>query len=600
MNRMKLSGFALLVIATTGLSACAYEGRTRPSDIAMIDDALSDSMAESQAASAEQAKQRKVEFDDSKQAGLDEVDISQALMPGINIGVPETAEVDMEPRFDLKVDGAPARQFFMQLVDGTPYNMVVHPDVKGRISLDLKNITVPEAMDTVRNVYGFDFEKHRNAFQVFPNVMRTRVFRVNYLDVKRSGRSHMRVTSGEVTQSKTGRGGSQSSAQGLQSQSFGRAPRETVAASRIETTNQSDFWRELRTSLEAIIGQQEGRSVVVSGHSGLVVVRALTSELRAVEEFLTSTQAVMQRQVILEAKILEVELADGFQSGINWAALVGNETDGAIIGQTGGGRIFDDGVSSTVGDQGNVNPIAPTLPDGSQVAAFGGVFSMAIKIAGDFAAFIELLKSQGDVQVLSSPRVATVNNQKAVIKVGNDEFFVTDVQTNTNTSTATTTTQNNVELTPFFSGVALDVLPQISDDNEIILHVHPTVSRVQEQVKNIAVSTDAALAVPLAFSTTRESDSIVRAKNGQVVVIGGLMQNISTDDRAGVPGLGDLPVIGSLFRHQKKTMRKNELVILLRPIVVDNGKPWEDDIKQTRESMNQISKWGKDKPVKAQ
>jgi MSHA biogenesis protein MshL len=420
--------------------------------------------------------------------------------------------------------------------------------------------------------------------------MRTRVFKVNYLDIKRSGRSHMRVTSGQVTQAKGGGdGGAQTSAMGLQSQTFGRTPRETVASSRIETQTESDFWRELRASLEAIIGQQEGRSVVVTAHSGLVVVRALTSELRAVEEYLNSTQNVMQRQVILEAKILEVELNDGFQSGINWAAMVGNDKNRAVIGQTGGGRVFSGGTSSSAGDQGDLTPENPIFP-GNPVTAFGGVFAMAINLSDDFAAFIELLKSQGDVQVLSSPRVSTVNNQKAVIKVGSDEFFVTDVQTNTNTSTATTTTQNNVELTPFFSGVALDVLPQISGEDDIILHVHPTVSRVQEQVKNIAVSTAESLAVPLAFSTTRESDSIVRAKNGQVVVIGGLMENIATDDRAGIPGLGEVPVIGALFRHQKKAMRKSELVILLRPIVVDNNQPWVDDLKNTREAFKTLSK----------
>ena len=125
------------------------------------------------------------------------------------------------------------------------------------------------------------------------------------------------------------------------------------------------------------------------------------------------------------------------------------------------------------------------------------------------------------MNVLSSPRIATMNNQKAVIKVGTDEFFVTDISSTTVTGAATTTSPS-IELTPFFSGVALDVTPQISEQGEITLHVHPSVSRVEDQIKSIEFGTDdTTLTVPLARSTVREADSIVRARNGQVVVIGG-------------------------------------------------------------------------------
>ena len=303
--------------------------------------------------------------------------------------------------------------------------------------------------------------------------------------------------------------------------------------------------------------------------------------------YLESTQDVVQRQVILEAKILEVSLSDGYQAGINWAGLVGNATDNLILGQTGGGSYFEDGSSIIDGNTGNLNPLAPTAVDGTATSAFGGVFTAAVNIAGDFTAFIELLKTQGDVQVLSSPRISTVNNQKAVIKVGTDEFFVTDVQTSTTTATATTT-QNNVELTPFFSGVALDVIPQISEDGDIILHIHPTVSEVKEQVKDIGVSSDTELTVPLARSTIRESDSIVRARSGQVVVIGGLMQNVRRDESAGVPVLGDLPVVGGLFRHQRQAVRKSELVILLRPIVVENGREWHEQLRRVQGTVKRF------------
>ncbi len=554
--------FVLAFGLALGLAGCATDGEVR--DTSLIDAALAEALEQSAPPAAPGAG------------------INEALLPPVRLGPAPVPAAEVEPRFDLKVDRAPARQFFMQLVEGTPYNMVVHPKVKGRVSLELKNVTVPEVMETVRSVYGFDFERQGRSYHVFPNVMRTRIFRVNYLDVKRSGHSEIRISSGQVSENVAPTGSGVTGTPAVPGAvPGGGTARRSVSSSRLETETESDFWRDLRRAINAIVGQGDGRSVVVSPQSGLVVVRALTSELRAVQEYLEATQAIAQRQVILEAKILEVELRDGFQSGINWAGLIGNATDNVVIGQTGGGSIFDNGASIIAGNTGNLNPLSPSPVSGTNTSAFGGVFTMALNIAGDFTAFIELLKTQGDVQVLSSPRISTVNNQKAVIKVGTDEFFVTNVQTNVTAATATTT-QNYVELTPFFSGVALDVIPQISEDGDIILHIHPTVSEVREQIKDIGLSADTELTVPLARSTIRESDSIIRARSGQVVVIGGLMQNVRRDESAGVPGLGDLPLVGGLFRHQRQAVRKSELVILLRPIVVENGREWRDQLRQVQ------------------
>lgn len=515
---------------------------------------------------------------ESEAASPDQV--ASALLPDINLSVPGSGGIDVEPRFDIKVNRANVRQFFMGLVEGTPYNMVLHPSVAGKITLDLKNVTVNEVMKVVRDVYGYDFEQTKTGFQVFPNTMQNRIFKVNYLNVNRSGDSQMRVSSGQVTESVS------SNAQGTSTST------QNVSGSQIQTKSQSNFWAELKDSLTAIVGNKDGRNVVISPQSGIVVVRAMPHELREVEKYLNDTQKFVQRQVIIQAKILEVELSDHFQSGINWAALKTSKSgnNSVLAGQTGGGSIFSgSGFSGIAGNEGNLNPSAITQPDGTATSAFGGVFSLALSIGNDFSAFIELLKGQGNVQVLSSPQVSTVNNQKAVIKVGQDEFFITDVESNTNTSTATTTTQNNVELTPFFSGVALDVIPQIDDKGEIILHIHPTVSSVTEKVKNISVSSTTALSVPLAVSSIRESDTIIRAKSGQVVVLGGLMKNSVEKSTSGVPLLGDLPLIGGLFRHTQDVTKKSELVILLRPVVIDSDDTWTDQVRQIRSRFNRTS-----------
>jgi MSHA biogenesis protein MshL len=215
-------------------------------------------------------------------------------------------------------------------------------------------------------------------------------------------------------------------------------------------------------------------------------------------------------------------------------------------------------------------------------AAIGGAFTAVVNNANNFSAVIEALQGQGDVKVLSSPRVSTINNQKAIIKVGSDEFFVTKVQASTTAAAIGTTggTARSVEFTPFFSGIALDVTPQIDEVGTVTLHVHPTVSDVKTNVKQLEFGAGDTETFPLALSNVREADSIVRARSGQIIVIGGLMQEQGKDDRFGVPVLSKLPLIGFLFRQTRVSNKKSELVILLKPLVVDSDEEWAEQVKQ--------------------
>lgn len=509
--------------------------------------------------------------------------IDDALLPAIDIDVPGSTGIDTEPRFDLKVKRVAARTFFMGLVQGTPYNMIVHPKVKGSITLDLKNLTVLDVLKTVRDVFGYDFEQTQSGFQVYPNTMRTRIFKVDYLDVVRKGNSQMRVSSGQVTDSNNS---SNSSNNDVSSSNN----KNSTSGSQVSTSSSSDFWKQLSQSVKSIVGEKSGRNVVVNKHSGVIVVHAMPAELRAVDKFIKTTQSIIQRQVILEAKIIEVELSDGFQSGINWSALghSAGRNSSLLLGQTGGGTVIGGAGSIIDGNSGTLNPDNYSAVNGTSTSAFGGVFSLALKIGNSFTSFLELLQTQGDVHVLSSPQVSTINNQKAVIKVGQDEYFITDVDSSTNTGTGSSTTQNNVELTPFFSGVALDVIPQISNNGSITLHIHPTVSTVIEKVKQISLNSSSSLSVPLALSSIRESDTIIRARDGQVVIIGGLMQNSTKNEDASVPLLGDIPVLGNLFKHKRKAYKKSELVILLRPIIVKDDTQWSTKLKQIQSRIGNL------------
>jgi MSHA biogenesis protein MshL len=200
-----------------------------------------------------------------------------------------------------------------------------------------------------------------------------------------------------------------------------------------------------------------------------------------------------------------------------------------------------------------------------------------------------LLDTQGRTRVLSSPRVSTLHNQKAVIKAGSDEFFVTGVKSDTTTGTSTTTSLN-VELTPFFSGVALDVTPQVSDDGTVLLHIHPTVSEVTDQSKRVDFGGGSSN-LPLAYSQIRESDSVVRAHSGQLIVIGGLMRETRKREDYKTPVLGDVPVLGKLFKSQRDQSRTVELVLLLRPLVPTDA-DWESLAREPQERAAALASRG--------
>ncbi len=504
-------------------------------------------------------------------------EVRSALLP-----TPDTVAPAVAPaRFDIAATKVPAQEFFMGLVEGSQVNMVVHPSVSGEISIDLKSTTIEDVLTVVHNVYGYPYFRTGNIYQVMPVGLQARTFQVNYLNLVRKGISQTRVSSGQVTE--TGRSDDSEDSGDTDS---GNGNSGSVSGSRIDTESTADFWSELRSAILGLVGSDGGRKVVVQPQASVVVVVAMPDELQLVEDYLRTVQSNLHRQVVIEAKIVEVTLDDGFQSGINWAALAtDNGKQRGVVGQIGGGTINETGVSEIATD-----PIEffsdALLPNGLNSSAFGGVFGLALNFSA-FEAFIELLETQGDVQVLSSPRIATVNNQKAVIKVGSDEFFVTDISSDTTTGT-TTNSSTDITLTPFFSGIALDVTPQIDEAGRITLHIHPTVSQVTDQTKELNIF-GVNQSIPVAFSTVRESDSIVHADNGQLVVIGGLMQETVTKTESGLPVLSKLPGVGGLFRHTQSASRKSELVILLRPHVIHSSGDWQASLDASRQMIKNIS-----------
>lgn len=509
----------------------------------------------------------------TKQAQPDTV--GSALLPPLQIELPRTGK-PLEQKFDLVVNNAPAAQVFMGIVSGTRYSVLLHPEVTGTISANLKDVTVFEALDAIHEMYGYDYKVDGMRIFIQPLTMQTRVFLVNYIAGERKGTSSTRVISGSVSDAPASTSGTTATP----TTTTGAPTSRAQESSRITTTSSSDFWSELRVTLASIVGDKDGRNVVVSPQSGVITVRAMPRELSNVEIFLKAAQLSVDRQVMLEAKILEVQLNDDYQSGINWAAFRTGQNSRLSLGLPVPGGVLSP-TGSLTGSSFSATP-GSSLTGGSTVTA--GLFGLAFQTS-NFAALLSFLETQGNVHVLSSPRIATMNNQKAVLKVGTDEFFVTNVSTTTTTGTTTTTTPS-VTLQPFFSGIALDVTPQIDESGNIILHIHPSVSQVSTVNKVVDLGAGSGiLTLPLASSKISETDSIVRAQDGNVVAIGGLMSQSQTDDRSQVPGLGDVPGVGALFRNTNKVSRKRELVILLKPTVIQNSDSWAQDILQSQQRI---------------
>ncbi len=484
-------------------------------------------------------------------------DVTAELLPELGGGDDLNLAL-VERRFDISAKNMTARQFFGSLLKGSKYNLIIHPDVSGRVTLVLNDATIEEAMASVADMYGYEIRLQGNTYHVYASGLRTETIPMNYLLMKRNGLSNSSISSGYLSDNDTD---SSDSSDNNSNNDSGNKDRKNSSSSKsrngteISTQTDTDYWKELEKTLYALIGNKKDSLVIVSPQASLVTVRAYPNDIRKVRNYLAQAEAQLQRQVLLEVKIMEVTLSDGYEQGIEWNANNAN-------------------VAPDSSFKFSIDKIADVITGGGALTLAGG----------DFSAAITLLKNQGDVNVLSSPRVTALNNQKAVIKVGTDEYFVTDYSTSTDTDTDTR--DQDIELTPFFSGIALDVTPQIDNDGGVLLHVHPSIIEVTDAVKTIASNTDQ-VQLPVAKSDVRETDTVVKAKNGEIIIIGGLMKTAKKDLVAKMPFIGDIPFIGELFTNRSQSVEKTELVILIKPVVVDQN-TWRLELERSSELLN---KW---------
>ncbi|UAK72728.1 pilus (MSHA type) biogenesis protein MshL [Aeromonas enteropelogenes] len=514
----------------------------------------------------------------------------------LQLNRPQTPVPMPEKRLRIAAHDVEAVEFFGSLFKGSRYSVAVHPGVSGLVSVELKDVTLQEVLAVVGDMYGFDVQRKGNVFHIYPAGLRTETIPVNYLMMSRRGLSRTSVSTGGVTSNDNNNSNNNSfdsansNNTSTSNSSGSNGNSDNSNGTRIETDTNSDYWTDLRTSLEMLIGTGDGRAVITSPQAGLVTIRAYPKELKAVREFLNQSESHLKRQVVLEARILEVALSEGYEQGVDWSGLTaswgGNKGIPTVAqpiltapGSTPAYNLLNGAGSLGSSLVGAANPIFKAIGGGAGFTITDGNFNVAVN----------LLKTQGDVNTLSSPRVTATNNQKAVIKVGTDEYFVTNASTTITTNSSGVSDKTpNVELTPFFSGIALDVTPQIDEEGKVLLHIHPSVIDTEEQNKVIDMGTTGGkLELPLARSSIRESDTVVQANNGDIIVIGGLMKSDKQEIVSKVPLLGDIPWVGEAFTNRRESTKKVELVILLKPTVVEK-ETWQNELQR---SADLLDKW---------
>ena len=280
-------------------------------------------------------------------------------------------------RFDVSAVNADARSFFMGLVRNSDVNIVVHPDVKGDVSIRLKQVSLEETLNAVCDVYDFDYVKEIYGYKILPRMIQTQLFKVDYLNVSREGTSNTRVSNGQVSNNNETSNSSSSTTSPSSNQTGQTSTPNSNSA--IETKSETNFWETISISVSSIVGDAPGKRVVVSPQVGLVLVAAYSSELQAVERFLKRAEDALLRQVTIEAKILEVVLNDKFQAGIQWDTFE----------QGFGGQLaLNDGRVGAGFQSGDVSKLVDI--------SLGGIFSVGLNFT-DFSSIIEDLQSQGDV-----------------------------------------------------------------------------------------------------------------------------------------------------------------------------------------------------------
>lgn len=459
---------------------------------------------------------------------------------------PPAPEAEQEQeRYTVVVNEVPVRELLFALARDADIDIDIVGDITGTVTLNAVDETLPRLLERISLQTAIRYRLQDDHLTIAADEPYLESYSIPYVNIDRTSSSSV-DTATQIASTGTGdlQGGGGSAAGGNNS-------RTTV-------TNESSqqLWQTLRRNLGGILNVEvaEGdkpdsdRYIMINREAGQITVRATQRQHREVQRYLDRVMASVRRQVLIEATVVEVTLSDRYQAGVDWQFL-SSEVGGLDLLQSNmlGGAL-----------QNPPNVVGQIV--GNDVAG------------GTLTATLRALETFGDVQVMSSPKIIALNNQLAILKVvDNRVFFTVEVETDTSeTGVVTRTFETEVNTVPV--GLVMTVTPHIDAADEVLLNVRPTVSRILGFVNDPnpdLASAGVENAIP--EIQVREMESLLRVHSGQVAVIGGLMQDSLDQTRREVPGLGRLPLIGRLFSFQDETVEKTELIIFMRPTVIDKA-----------------------------
>lgn len=525
---------------------------------------------------------------------------------------PPTAQAKPQT-YSVVVHEVPVKELLLALARDTKQNIDIHPGLTGLVSLNAINETLPAILERLTKQVNLRYRTEGNTIIVSPDVAYVKTYRVNYVNMTRDTTSNIGV-SGEISTTSAAGGGASATTSGSNTS--------------VRSTSSNNFWDELRNNIRAILNstrlqtlsadarnerlalvkqEQDNRvrqieaaskaltgaaplastvisaqganpqqaslvpdDVVVNAVSGTVTINATDSQHQLIQRHLDSVTSAIQRQVLIEATIVEVILSDAFQAGIDWSRLPisgGLSITQALLGG------FNTAATSAGATAGNALTVAYTNPTTN---------------VGNISGTVKLLEEFGNSRVLSSPKLMAMNNQTALLKVvDNLVYFEIKADTTTPTTGPTLTTFNTTAKSVSV-GVVMGVTPQINEDGRVLLNVRPTVTRLNTQQPFVNdpnpslcdVTRTNCIANPVPQIQVREMESVLQVVSGQTVILGGLMQDNASVAREQIPGTDSLgEPLANLFRFRDQRARKSELVIFLRPTVIPNPSLDSDELK---------------------
>ncbi len=454
-------------------------------------------------------------------------------------------------KFSLSVRDADLRDVFLLLSKDSGINIIADKEVAGKISIDFTNLELQSALYAITRPLGYTFRMDKGFIRVTKPILETKTFRVNYITGKRTSTSTMNAAISTGSSSGGSSGGTNINiSSGAPTSSGSSSSSSGQGSVNVTTSGTADFWKEVQRGLEVLVfgdtkggggseggfsrgDDKTGKKIVISELAGIVLITDQSDNLERIEDFLKDVERSARKQVMIQAHIIEITLNDDFKFGINWDAVL--QLPGNID------------LSLTQ----SLNPFA---------ASTGSVFNATLN-HHKVNVILDAMKEQGQVNVLSSPKVSTMNNQRAVIKLTTKE--VSWVTTSYTSGTTGDVVVSNTIPQIDEIGLFLDVTPQVDDEGIITMQIHPSIS---EKLKDVFSPLDGKSSKPLI--NTREADTMIKTRNGQTIVIAGLITDKINDTTRKVPVLGDIPFIGAAFKQITQEKKKSELVILLTPYVL--------------------------------